>query len=96
MINSDRPKGTPKHVIDEWIAEHGITIIPERRGLMPYLVRAVSAELSARGQITFAQYRLLSPQHIKLERVLEIIAEETGYKYSKLAKGRGYKVRGRK
>lgn len=82
-------------ILDEWMAENGTTIIPERRGLMPYLVSAVSAKLSASGQITFAEYKMLSPQHIKLESVLEIIAEETGYKYTKLAKGRGYKVRGK-
>lgn len=95
-----RPTGTPRSVIDEWIAENGISEIsktkkPKRKKTKEQTVRAVKKLLKKQGMISMDDYIALNPANISLREVINILGKETKWTFSKTLQA-GFKITGEK
>lgn len=93
-----RPTGTPKRVIDEWIAEHGISEVtkikkPTRRKTKEQTVRAVKKLLKKQGMISMDDYIALNPANMTLREVINILRKNTNWTFGKTMQA-GFKVMG--
>lgn len=93
-----RPTGTPQSVIDEWIAEHGISPItkmkkPKRKKTKEQTVRAVKKLLKKQGVISMDDYIALNPANIGLHEVINILRKNTNWTFGKTLQS-SFKVTG--
>ncbi len=93
-----RPAGTPQSVIDEWIAEHGISPItkikkPKRKKTKEQTVRAVKKLLKKQGMISMDDYIALNPANMSLREVINILRKNTNWTFGKTMQA-GFKVMG--
>lgn len=93
-----RPTGTPQSVIDEWVAEHGISEVttikkPKRKKTKEQTVREVKKLLKKQGVIRMDDYIALNPANIGLHEVINILRKNTNWTFGKTLQA-GFKVTG--